>query len=363
MGITIGVCIGALHSGRARRHWQSRLGRKLQLIAGKNEMKGFRRKRRRPVLASWQKCLLGWLHRISPTLTKYTNFRPETLIGWHRRYVKRWWWVITVSGKRRLVGRPRIDASVEQIILAIKAQNPRYGAERISAMVSEQLGVEVSESTVRNVLKRNLSKPTKPASPDKRQNWKTFLGNHRNSLASMDFKVAFDWRAKPLYILNIIDHGRRALVNCRATYHPSSEWVAQQIRDAFPFDEAPKRMLMDHDSIFLPIVGTTLPNMGIEVVRTSVGCPWQNGVVERFNRTLTEELLDHVIPISAQHLNRLLKEYQNFYNTARPHQANDGQAPVRQADAANDVAFAAGTLKAEAIAWLGGLHHSYRRAA
>ena len=66
----------------------------------------------------------------------------------------------TLSGKRRLVGRPKIDASVEQIILAIKAQNPRYGAERISAMVSEQLGVKVSESTLRNVLKRNLSKPT-----------------------------------------------------------------------------------------------------------------------------------------------------------------------------------------------------------
>ena len=83
---------------------------------------------------------------------------------------------------------------------------------------------------------------------------------------------------------------------------------------------------------------------------------------ERFNRTLTEELLDHVIPLNEKHLNRLLAEYQRFYNSARPHQANDGQAP-EPVQAANDTAFAPGMLRAEAIPWLGGLHHSYRRAA
>ena len=222
------------------------------------------------------------------------------------------------------------------------------------------MNVPISETTVRNVLKRNKTRKPNPPSDHR---WKTFLDNHRHAMCSMDFKVAFDWRARPLYILNIIDHARRKLVTCRATYNPTREWVAQQMREAFPFDEAPRRMLMDHDSIFLPVANITLPNMGVEVVRTSVGCPWQNGIVERFNRTLTEELLDHIIPISADHLNRLLKEYQIFFNTARPHQANDGQSPVLSEVAANDVTFAPGTLKAEPIPWLGGLHHSYRRAA
>ena len=87
-------------------------------------------------------------------------------------------------------------------------------------MVSEQLGVEISETTVRNVLARKRSTPKRPTSPERLQNWKTFLSNHRGSTTSMNFKVTFDWRAKPLYILNIIDHahhGRRALVACRAT--------------------------------------------------------------------------------------------------------------------------------------------------
>jgi putative transposase len=309
MGLIVGIFIGALYTRHARHYWQWRLGRKLQLIAARNEMKGYRHKRKRPMLKRWQKFLLGWLHSITPTLTRYTNFMPETLLGWHRRLVKRWWWMLVVAGKRRTAGRPRIDPTVEKITIDIKAENPSYGTKRISFMVTQQLGVEVSQTTVRNVLKRQQLKPTKPVAP-KGQSWKDFLKNHRHVMASMDFKVTFDWRAKPLYIFNVIDHHRRELVVCRATYNPSSDWVAQQIRDAYPFDEAPKMMLMDHDSIFIPVMNKTLPNMGIKMVRTSVGCPWLNGVVERFNRTLTEELLDHVIPLGALHINQLLRQYQ-----------------------------------------------------
>ncbi len=356
-----GYWLGRWQRHHYRRDWRCRLGRKIQLLAVRNEMKGYRLKRKRPVLARWQKCLLGWLHGITPTFTRYTNFQPATLIGWQRRYVKRWWWLISNQGKRGLVGRPKLDASVVQIIVDIKAQNPSYGARLISAMVTEQLGMEVSASTVRNILNRPQPKPKRPTKSNQR--WKTFLDNHRGSMASMDFKVTFSWRAKPLYILNIICHARRKLVTSRATYYPSSDWVAQQIRNAFPFDEAPRKMLMDHDSIFLPLVHKTLPNMGIKVIRSAVKCPWQNGAVERFNRTLTEELLNHIIPLGEQHLNRLLTQYQTFYNTARPHRANGGQSPILQATAANDVVFEPGTLRAEAIPWLGGLHHSYRRAA
>ena len=86
--------------------------------------------------------------------------------------------MIILAGKRRSVGRPRIDVSIEQIIVDIKAENSRYGAKRISAMVSEQLGVEISETTVRNVLARNRRTPKRPTSPERCQNWKTFLGNH-----------------------------------------------------------------------------------------------------------------------------------------------------------------------------------------
>lgn len=213
--------------------------------------------------------------------------------------------------------RSRILHSVAQIIVDIKSANPGYGAQRISAMVSKQLLIPVSESTVRNVLARHHGKHP-PARPPG-QSWVTFLKNHREFLGSMDFKVTFDLRSRPLFVLSILNHHRRRLVHCRSTYHPTSEWVAQQMREAFPLDDGPGTLLMDHDSIFLPVIKRTLPAMGIGVVRTTVKCLWQNGTIERFNRTLKEELLAHIIPIDANHLNRLLSEFKSLYNSARPH--------------------------------------------
>ena len=360
-----GYLLGRWHNRRWRRDRVATLGRKLQLIAERIENKGMRHKRKRPSLKPWQKWLLGLLHWWSPTLTRYTLFRPKTLIGWFNRYVRCYWWLISSAGKLNLPGRPRIAESVEQIIVDMKDANPNYGAGRIAALVSKQLEIPVSETTVRNVLERHLGK-SPPKNPSG-QTWKTFLKNHREFLGSMDFKVTFDWRARPLYILSILSHHRRQLIHCRCTYHPTAEWVAQQMREAFPFDEGPAKLMMDHDSIFLPVIKNTLPAMGIGVVRTTVKCPWQNGTIERFNRTLKEELLAHIIPIGDSHLNRLLGEFKAFYNSARPHQANKGLTPD-QAEASNDEAFVPApfdpeSLRVEEIPWLAGLHHSYRRIA
>jgi len=353
-----GLIVGLFQNRRWRGSVTVILIRKLQLIAARNENKGYRIQKKRPVLKPHQKWLLGLFHWISPTLTAYTHFKPATLISWHRRYVKRYWWLISSNGRKNKGGRPKVPDLVSETILDIKKNNLQYGYERIASIISKQLGIPVSESTVRNVLKRS----SHPKHPDGQQKWKTFLHNHRAFLASMDFKVTFDWRAKPLYILSIISHHRRELKLIRSTYHPNTNWVAQQIREAFPFDEAPKMMLMDHDTIFLPIFKNTLPAMGIEVLRTAVKCPWQNGTVERFNRTLSEELLNHVIPISDKHLNHLLKNYKLFYNSSRPHRANGGEAP-HNLEAANSPSYENQPNRVQAIPWLNGLHHSYKLAA
>jgi hypothetical protein len=185
------ACVVSYASGcyvnpHARRATQSSLYRKLQLIALRNEIQGLRRKGKRPVLQNHQKWLLGLLQRVSPTLTRYSSFRPETLIGWHRRYVKRYWWLISHRQRQKPVGRPGLDPAVAQTIVAIKGNNPSYGARRISALVTQQLGVSVSEGTVRNVLKRS-ARPSSPETPTG-QSWKTFLSNHRHRMASMEFQ-------------------------------------------------------------------------------------------------------------------------------------------------------------------------------
>jgi len=114
-----------------------------------------------------------------------------------------------------------------------------------------------------------------------------------------------------------------------ATYHPTRAWVAQQMRESFPFNHAPSILLTDNDSIFLPVIRQALPAMGVAVMRTAIRCPQQNGIIERFNRTLTDELLNAVIPML---------------------------------DACNDERFEQSTWQIEPTAWLDGLHHSYRQA-
>ena len=184
---------------------------------------------------------------------------------------------------------------------------------------------------------------------------------HTICVCAMDFKSIIDIMGNQLFILNIIHHSRRRLIHTAATYNPSSAWVAQQIREAFPYDTAPKYMIMDRDTVFLPLIHQTLPNRGIKVVRTDYQSPWQNCVVERFNLTLQQELLDYITPVNAEHMNRLLAKYKDYYNYARPHMTNNCEPPVHEPI---DIQPAEKSLRnLESIPWVGGFHHSYRWAA
>lgn len=163
----------AFASGYGLARWQNRrwrrvrwlmLQRKFQLIATRIENKGLRHQKKRPWLTPWYKWLLGLFYQLSPTLTSYTLFRPETLIGWHRRYFRSYWWLISKADQSKLVGRPAIPEAIVQLVLDIKEQNPSYGAERIAMIINKQLDTPISESSVRNILKRHppRKKPTKP---------------------------------------------------------------------------------------------------------------------------------------------------------------------------------------------------------
>ena len=196
--------------------------------------------------------------------------------------------------------------------------------------------------------------------------WVATLYNQH--VMAIDFKTVRDLAGDTMAVFNLIDHGRRVLHWSRATYHPTSEWVAQQLRNAFlDLDELPEAIVMDRDCIFKPIVKQTLPAMGIAVIRAGFKCPWQNGVVERFHRTLDDELLRYVQPLHDRHLNRLLSEFRKYYNIARPHMSNGVEAPVlperAKVPAANDPDFFKTPRKLQKLKWLGGLHHSYRWAA
>ncbi len=188
----IGVAVG--HGFRNRRDWQTRLGRKIQLITLMREMKGYRIKGKRSLFNNWARFWLGWLHCKSPTFTRYMTLTPATLICWHRHFCKSWWsWKSRsrrVGSKR---GRPKLPQNIEFLVLAVHRDNPRYGHRKIAAILTIQLGIKISETKVRNILTGHVGETPSPHSG---QNWKTFLHNHRTEIASMDFKSTFDWRGR-----------------------------------------------------------------------------------------------------------------------------------------------------------------------
>jgi len=296
------------------------------------------------------------------------RFTPSTYIRWLQARARKGHAQKIVDGKAR--GRPPTPQFIVDAILAIKRDNPRYSAGHIARMISGgELKFRISKKTVAKILKAHGFKPRSKGKRQPREEepgWVTTLYNQH--VMAMDFKTVLDLASNQLYVLNLIDHGRRVLHWSRATYHPTPEWIAQQLRNAFmDLDELPDAIVMDRDSSFLPIVKQTLPAMGINTIRIGYKCPWQNAVVERFHRTLEDELLRYVQPVNDRHLNRLLVEFRNYYNTARPHMANGVEPPifplVTSSPAVNDPDFFKTPHKLSRKKWLGGLHSSYRWAA
>jgi transposase InsO family protein len=135
----------------------------------------------------------------------------------------------------------------------------------------------------------------------------------------MDFFTVPTAMFRVLHVLLIVHHGRRDVLRCAVTTSPTAVWVAQQHREAFPFDSAPRFMIFDRDAIFSAGVIATLRSMRVEPTRTSHRSPWQNGVAERLVGTVRQELLDHVIVLNERHLRRLLESFIAYYHQDRTH--------------------------------------------
>jgi transposase InsO family protein len=157
-----------------------------------------------------------------------------------------------------------------------------------------------------------------------------------------------------LYAFVIIRLGRRDLVWTDVTANPTAEWVARQITEAFPWDEAPRYLVRDRDRIYGSVVTRRLRAMGIRDKPTAPASPWQNGFAERLIGSIRRECVDHIGVLGQVHLRRVLKSYADYYNGVRTHRSLNRDAPVtRQIQRI-------GSIKSRAV--LGGLHHNYARA-
>lgn len=200
---------------------------------------------------------------------------------------------------------------------------------------------------------RYLSRIVRRGGPD--QKWLAFLRNHRGVIAAMDFFTVPTVTFRVLYCFFVIEHGRRKVLHCNVTPHPTAEWIVQQLREAFAESGRYRYMILDRDRKFDGEVLRFLRAAGLEAKRTSVRAPWQNGLAERWIGSCRREILDHLIALNEEHLRRILRDYVNYHHEDRLHDSLEKDTPNRRS-----VEHRPGTsATVMSIPRLGGLHHRY----
>ena len=197
------------------------------------------------------------MYRWFPSILKVvTIVQPETLVRWHRAGFRRYWrWKSNSRG-----GRPGIEIELRALIRQMSTENQLWGAPRIHGELLK-LGFSVAQSTVAKYMVKRREPPS--------QGWRTFLRNHAPDIAAMDLFVVPTIGFKLLYGLVIVRIDRRDLVWINVTTNPTAAWIARQITEAFPWDDAPGYMIRDRDRIYGAVVTRRLRAMGIQASRAS----------------------------------------------------------------------------------------------
>ena len=295
----------------------------------------------RPKLTLADRLLFVWLYRLFPSvLDAVAIVQPETVIRWHRKGFRLYWrWKSRSRG-----GRPRIPREIRRLIREMSLANRLWGAPRIHGELLK-LGIDVAQSTVAKYMARS--------GRGRSQTWKTFLQNHSAGIGAMDFLIVPTVGFRLLFVLVILRHERRRLISLSVTAHPTADWIARQIIDAFPWDEAPEYMIRDRDGCYGQAVTKRLAAMGIRDHPTPRRSPWQNGHAERLIGSIRRECLDHIVVFGEAHLRRILAAYAGYYNELRTHLSLGKDSPRCRP------IQRLGQLAARPI--LGGLHHQYCR--
>jgi transposase InsO family protein len=280
-----------------------------------------------------------------------TIVKPDTLIRWHRKGFQLFW-----RWKSRPRGRPRVPTDVQQLSAAIAAANHTWGEERIAAELLLKLGIRLSPRTVRRYLPIGRTPRAGTASP----RWSTFVRNHASAVLACDFFIAITATFRVYDVFVVMEVDTRRIRHWNVTEHPTAEWTAQQFRMLISGDEPHRFLIHDRDGIYSAEVDRTITAMGLAILKTPARAPKANAFCERLIGTIRRECLDWVIPLTEDHLRRILREWVAHYNRGRPHASLGPGIP----DGANAPVLAGhripGDHRVAAKSVLGGLHHEYR---
>jgi transposase InsO family protein len=318
----------------------------LEILALCHQLAVYQRSVPRPRIQPTDRLLWVWLARLWAGWQDVLAFvQPCTVLAWQQKRFQEYWRQLSHGGKP---GRPMVAKDIQALIKRMSQANPTWGSPRIMGEL-RMLGIAVAKSTV----EKYRIRPRKPPSPT----WKAFLHNHVPDLVSLDFFVVPTVTSKVLFVLLILAHERRHVAHFHVTEHPTAQWTAQQVVEAFPWDKAPRYLLRDRDRIYGTVFRQRVRNIGIEEIVMAPRSPWQNLYVERLIGSIRREVLDHMIILHERHLERTLKAYFAYYHRWRTHLSLGMDCPepcpVQPPDLGEVIA----------VPEVGGLHHHYERQA
>ena len=329
----------------------------LELLVLRHQLTVLRRQTPRPRLEPADRALLAAVSRVLPRARWSCFFvTPGTLLRWHRRLIAASW-----TYPHRPTGRPPLNPEVQQLIVRLAKQNPRWGYQRIKGELL-RLGVRVSATAIRTTLRRH---GLDPAPRRQSSTWTAFLRQQGAGIVACDFFTVDTVWLHRLYVLFFIELDNRRVHLGGVTANPDGGWVTQQARNLLlALGEQGRQLrflVRDHDAKFSRSFDDVFCSEGAQVLMTPVRAPKANAYAERWVRTVRAECLDWLLIVGRGHLERILRVYVRHYNEHRPHRALGLQPPDQPAGLTVVAEDQQGTVSRRDL--LGGLLHEYRRAA
>jgi len=313
----------------------------LENLALRQQLSIYKRKRKRLRLAGqdrwfWIALSVVWKDWRKPLIVLH----PDTVVRWQRERFRRYW--TRLSKKSLRVGRPPISFEIRRLIRTLADTNRLWRAPRIHGELQE----------------RSVSRILCTIKPPPSQTWRTFLQNQIGEIIAVDFFTVPTIRLRVLFVVLMMEPQRRRVVHFGVTEHPTAEWTAQQVVEAFSERDAKRYLIRDRDSIYGDAFRCRIASLSMKEVITAP----PESLAERLRRTLDRlnpsrmpRPCDHVVVLIQQHLRRLLKSYFAYYHDSRTQLALPKDAPEGRAIMSRG--------KIVATPRVGGLHHRYERRA
>ena len=322
----------------------------VEILTLRHEVAVLRRTNPRPTMSWLDRAVLSALSRLLPApLRRMRLVSPRTLLRWHHQLVTRRW-----TYPHRRPGRPPTPPPIRALVLRMARENPRWGYRRIQGELVG-LGHTVAASTVWKIMKNaGLDPAPRRSGPT----WRQFLSAQAHAILAVDFAHVDTVFLRRLYVLLVIEHDRRRVHLAGITAHPTGAWVTQQARNLLmDLGERADRfrfLIRDRDSKFTAAFDAVFTGADIRIIRTPIRAPRANAIAERFIGTLRRECLDHLLITGPRHLDVVLREYVQHFNTHRPHRSLDQHPP-----AGGTPPRSGATIRPLRRDRLGGLIHEY----